>query len=277
MAALLERTVSYIFNSDPASGSQNLSADGSTFQVTLNDPIKIPAGAVNCTAGVIQASPWNSSPNIAAAFGNNLFRFTTTVAPTGTYTITIPDGLYSVAGLNAYLSGQFANLGLPANLISISGNDATQKSVVTILTVGDSINFTIANSVRTVLGFNPGVITAPSASYSFFSDNAASFNRINNFIITSNIVSVGIPINSQSQGVIASIPISSAPGSQISYSPQNVVWFGANELIGQPKVNLQFSLRDQDLRPVIAVDYYSFTLCIRFTVLLSSGVLALKP
>ena len=143
-AALLERTVSYIFNSDPASGSQNLSADGSTFQVTLNDPIRIPAGAVNCTAGVIQASPWNSSPNIAAAFGNNLFRFTTTVAPAGTYTLTIPDRLYSVAGLNAYLSGQFANLGLPPNLIAISGNDATQKSVVTILTAGDAIDFSVA-------------------------------------------------------------------------------------------------------------------------------------
>ena len=145
------------------------------------------------------------------------------------------------------------------------------------MTTGDSINFTIANSVRTVLGFNPGVITAPSANYSFFSDNAASFNRINNFIITSSLVNVGIQINSQSQGVIASIPISSAPGSQISYSPQNVVWFSSMELCGQPKVNIQFTLRDQNLRPVIAVDYYSFTICIRFTVLLSSEVLALKP
>lgn len=276
-AALLERTISYIFNSDPASGSQNLSADGSTFQVSLNDPIRIPAGAVNCTAGVIQASPWNSSPNIAASFSNNLFRFTTTVAPAGTYTITIPDGLYSVPGLNAYLSGQFVNLGLPANLISISGNDATQKSVVTILTTGDSIDFTIANSVRTVLGFNSIVITAPSANYSFFSNNTASFNRVNNFIIASNIVSVGIPINSQSQGVIASIPISAVPGSQISFSPQNVVWFSASELIGQPKVNLQFSLLDQDLRPVIAVDYYSFVLCLKYSVLLSSGSLTMKP
>jgi len=88
--------------------------DGNEFQVTLNTPLTIPASAVNCQAGVIQASVWNTSPNIAVDFTNNSFRFTTAVAPAGTYTITIPDGLESVAGLNSYLSGQFVNLGLPA-------------------------------------------------------------------------------------------------------------------------------------------------------------------
>ena len=105
----------------------------------------------------------------------------------------------------------------------------------------------------------------------------ASFNRVNNFIIASNFVSRGIPVNSQSQGIIASVPISVALGSQIVYSPQNVVYFDATELIGQPKLNMQFSLLDQNLRPVIAVDYYSFTVCIRFSILLSTGVLALRP
>jgi len=32
------------------------------------------------------------------------------VAPAGTHTITIPDGLYSVVALSSYLSSQFVNL-----------------------------------------------------------------------------------------------------------------------------------------------------------------------
>src|SRR5580693_7021814 len=138
MAVLLEKTFSYIFNSDPASGSQQTSADGSQFSVTLNLPIAIPNTAVDATAGVLQANIWNTSPNISAAFGNNTFTFTTSQVPAGTYTFTIPDGLYSVAGLNTYLSSQFVNLGLSSTLITIGGDDSTQRSILTFEFSGDS-------------------------------------------------------------------------------------------------------------------------------------------
>jgi hypothetical protein len=278
MAVLLEKSLSYIFNSDPASGAQNVSADGSVFQVSLNTPISIPKSAIDCSAGVIQAAIWSTSPNIAADFKNNQFEFTTTAAPAGTYTLTIPDGLYSVAGLNSYFSSQFTNLGLPSNLITLSGDSATQKSILTFSVSGDSIDFTIANSVREVLGFNAAVITAPSAGYSFFSDNTAAFNRVNSYIIASNLVSQGIPVNSQSRGIIGTVPISVAPGSQINYSPQNVVWFDCGELIGSPKINMTFSLLDQDLRPTpTAGDSYSFVILIKYHILLAQGTLPLKP
>lgn len=276
-AALLTQTIPFIFNSDPDAGAENVSADGSSFQVSLHDPIAIPRGAVDCKAGVVQAAIWNTSPNIAASYGNNIFTFTTTAAPAGTYTFTIPDGLYSVEGLNSYLSGQFLNLLLPSNLITVSGDNATQKSIVTLLTSGDSIDFTVANSVRTVLGFNSAVITAPSANYSFYSDVVAAFNRINSFILASNLVSQGIPVNNQSRGIIGSVPINVAPGSQIAYSPQNIVWFSGRELIGGNKINMSFSLLDQELRAAPAVDSYSFTLLIEFTILLSTGALPMKP
>ena len=132
-------------------------------------------------------------------------------------------------------------MGLPANLITISGDAATQRSIITFLTSGDSIDFTIVNSVREVLGFNSAVITAPSANFSFFSDNVAAFNRINSFLLASNIVAQGIPINNQSRGIIGSVPISVAPGSQIVYSPQNVVWFNAKELMGRAKLIWHFN------------------------------------
>ena len=143
-AALLTQTLPYIFNSDINAGAENVSADGSSFQVSLHDPITIPKGAVDCKVGVVSASVWNSSPNIAASYGNNTFTFTTTAAPAGTYTFVIPDDLYSVDGLSSYLASQFVNLTSPSKLITISGENATQKSIVTFLTSGDSVNFTIA-------------------------------------------------------------------------------------------------------------------------------------
>src|SRR5690348_4799178 len=119
MSVILKKSASYVFNSDTSAGAQNVSADGSMFQISLSSPLRIPRDAVDVKMGVIQANIWNTSPNISAAFGNNLFKFTTSVAPAGTHTITIPDGLYSVAVLSSYLSSQFVNLGYPSNLITI--------------------------------------------------------------------------------------------------------------------------------------------------------------
>lgn len=278
MAVLLEKHLSYLFNSDTTTGAQNIAANGSSFEVSLNTPISIPKGAVSCEAGVVQAAIWNTSPNIAAEFKNNLFRFTTSQAPAGTYTFTVPDGLYSVAGLASYLAAQFVNLGLPSNLISLSGDNSTQKSILTFLISGDSINFTIANTVREVLGFDSQVLTAPSANYSFYSDNTAAFNRNNSYVIASNLVSQGIPVNSQSQGIIATVPIAIVPGSQVNYSPQNVVWFDAGELIGNSKINMRFMLKNQNLEATpTSGDTWSFVLVIRYQVLLAQGSLPLKP
>jgi len=139
------------------------STHGSMFSVSLSSPLRIPRDAVDVKMGVIQAAIWNTSPNIAASFGNNNFTFTTSVAPAGTHSITIPDGLYSVAALDSYLSSQFVNLGYPSNLITIGGNDATGQSTLTFLTNGDSVDFTVATSVASLMGFNAAVLTAPKA------------------------------------------------------------------------------------------------------------------
>ena len=278
MAVLLEKTFSYIFNSDPISGAQQLSSDGSSFTVTLNTPISIPKSAVDATAGVLQASIWNTSPNISPQFNNNVFTFTTTQAPAGTYSLNIPSGLYSIEGLNTYFSSQFVNLGFSSNLISIGGDFATQTSILTFEFMGDSVNFTIPNSVRTVLGFNSQILTSPSDNFSFYSENTAAFNRNNSYVIASNLVSQGIPVNNQSAGIITTVPIDKPPGSQIVYQPQNVIWFDICELIGNSKLNMTFRLLNQDLMATpTSGDYWSFVILIKYDILLSTSVLPLKP
>lgn len=265
--SLIKKSVSLVFNSDPSTGAQNLSETKSAFEVTLNDPLSVPWNALECTAAITNASVWNTAYNISESFLNNKLAFTTSVAPANTYVLTIEDGLYSVAGLNAAISALLINLTLPGNLITVSGDDATQKSILNILTAGDSIDFTYPNSIREVLGFDSAVITAPSAGYSFFSDNVAQFNRINNFVIASNLVPSGISVNNRTRGIIGQINIgTTTPGRQVSYSPFNLTVFDATNLVGASRTNLRFELLDQNLREVNMPDFYQFTIRISYYV-----------
>lgn len=281
MSVIIDKQLSYFFDSSPTSGAEQVSVNGNEFSVSLNSPIKIPKTAVCCEIGIAQASIWNTSSNIAADFNNNTFTFTTTdVGAPGTHTIVLPDGLYSLDGLNASLNTQFTNLGLSSGLISLTGDQATQNTVLTFQKAGDSVDFTVANSIREVLGFDSRIspLTPQSAGYSDYSDSSAQFNRNNSYILRSNIVSHGIPVNNQGNGIIASIPITSAPGSQIHYQPQHIIWADASDLIGSAKSNLRFTLLNQSLLPVhTSGDAFSFVLIIKYQVLLTQHSIPMTP
>jgi hypothetical protein len=222
--SILKKKFSMFFSSDTATGAYAVSQDGSEFSVKLNNPLTIPSNCLDCSLSVIQANIWNVSPNIAEIFGNNVFAFVVAETP-----------------------------------IVLSGDDATQKTILTFTGVGDRVDFTVANSVREVLGFDsriaPPLPGAPSVGFNEFSDNSAQFNRTNSYLITSNIVSGGIPINSTSANIIASVPpISVAPGSQIVYAPRNPLAFSGNELVGAIKNSFNFQLRNQSLEATPTVN-----------------------
>lgn len=279
MSVIFTREQSYFFSSDVKVGAQQVSADGSSFAISLNNPISIPRGTVNCKIGIHDAQIWYVNPNISILLTNNTFTFTTSVAPAGTYTITFADGLYSLDALKATLSNQIVNLGLPPNLFILSGDDSTQRIIVTILTNGDSLNFTTINSVRTLLGFASGIYTAPSAMYNLYGTMSAKFNSDSSYLITSDIVPEGIPVNNQSNGVLINVPIKNVvPGSQIVYEPTNIVWSNGNTLIGNSKQFLRFKLTNQNLVPVNTVnELWQFTMIIKYQLLLSNTDLPLRP
>jgi hypothetical protein len=153
----------------------------------------------------------------------------------------------------------------------ISGDDATQKTILTFLNAGDQVDFTQANSVREILGFNSRVVTSASAGFNEFSDSTAAFNRVNSYLIKSTLVSQGLNINNIGAGVIASVPITVSPGSQINYQPRNPIPIDASELVGQSKNVFTFSLLDQSLRPApTAGEMYNFVVIFRWSVLLTS-------
>ena len=249
--SLLTKEINIFFSSSEAAGASEVSPDGSRFSVFLNNPIKIPNSAIDCSLSVVQSSIWNTSPNISQEYKNNTFTFTTTNAGNaGTHTIEISDGLYSLSDLNGFISVALLNLSLPSNLITISGLPSTGQSYITFQLSGDSVNFTTNTSVRTILGFDYGIYTATVSIKSIYSQNVAKFNRNNSYLITSDLISGGIPINTISPNVIASVPINVQPGSQINYSPFNITEVDANSLIGLSKSNISFVLLNQDLQSV---------------------------
>jgi hypothetical protein len=265
---LIERSFSFIVSSDPSNGAQNLSADGSTFNVQLNDPITIKQSATNCTLEVAQASIWYTTPNISAALGNNKFFFKATADPPPLVEITIPDGLYSRSALNSFLSLQFANNGYPADLITLAEDASTQKTVLIFNYAGYEVDFTEANTCRTILGFNSRLVPAvpPStAGQSEPSDNTAQFNTLNSYLLSTNLINNGIPVNAEGRNIVTRVPISSTPGSQINYQPFNPIKTSAKNLIGKSTNAFTVWLTDQNGNRLDTFgEYYSAVFILRW-------------
>ena len=278
MSVIVDKQLCYTFSSNTSTGAQNIQNNGASFSVALNSPIYIPKGTVDCTVEVLQAAVWNTSPNIAVEFGNYRlsFSYNETV-----YGFVIPDGLYSLTDLNTTISRLLANAGLASNLFILSGDQSTQKTVITYSVSGVRIDFTRPDSIRTVLGFDArlspvGGISA--AGQSDFSDNTAVFNRINSFFVRSSMVNNGLPLNNVGSGIIAAIPITAAPGSQINYAPTIPIAVDASDLPGTTLQFISFDLLDQELRYVNTVgEDWSITLAIKYKILLTIESLPMIP
>jgi hypothetical protein len=264
-------TQSFFFSSDTAAYAQNVSSDGTRFEVQMPAPIAVPRGAVDCELAVTAASIWNTSPNIGPGLGpagadNNNFRYTTSVAPAGTYAIVMPAGLYALAAISAYLKSQFTNNGHPVNLFSIGGQAATGQGAVTILTLGDTVHFEQAGSVGSILGFASAAIVSAVANYTAYGTSVATLNRNNTYLIMSDLITGGIPRNGNASGILAAIPIEVEPYRQINYEAVQVLWTPATELVGQGKTNFSFRLTNErgEATPT-AGDTWSFSLVVRYT------------
>jgi len=243
---------SYIFSSDEKNGAQNVNNDGNEFSVNLNDPLSIPKNAINCTLEVVSGAIWYVQPNVSEEIKNNNIHFTHNAAP---FAWVIPDGLYALSDLNAYLSREFVAEGLPDDLFVFSGDSATQKSILTFNYAGTQIDFTVPDSVNSLLGFADLLYPqfVPSvAGESFASQDTAAFNRLSSYLIHSSLCPSGIPVNQQGSNIIAAIPITTAtpPGSQLVYTPLNPIKADASNLIGAPVSSIRMRISDQADRQI---------------------------
>ena len=266
---LVEQHNSYFFNSSPTTGATPIGSLGNRFKVSLNNPISIPSHALYASLEVVSARVWFTSPNISTDIGNNHLRFSYSGQ---SYDLVLEDGSYGVEELDSVLGNYFFSEGLPVTLFYLETNDAIQKVIIKFGLAGVSIDFTGTDTCRDVLGFT-SIITSISAGQSILGNKEAKFNRVENYLIRSDIVSSGIPQNDTASGIIAEIPIDAGPGDQIRYNPFNPLRCDATDLIGKSKQALTFMLLDQEMRDVSTTgEYWSLTVVIRYYINLENNV-----
>ncbi len=263
---LIEYQIPYIFSSSPTNGAQAISKDKNEFTVTLNEPVRIPRGALNCTIELQNASITYVSPNISAERLNTLLDFDYLGTP---YNIVFPDGLYSLGDINSFLSRFFVAAGLPTDLFAFTGESATQKTVLTFNYAGTRIDFTTPDSINPLLGFESifyPLLLPSTVGESFTSENEAQLNSLIAYLIDCSLCSGnGIPINQNSSNIIASVPITVAPGSLLVYSPFNSVKTNCDTLIGSPTNNVRVRITDQEGRDIDMLDDpWSITVIIKY-------------
>ena len=235
----------------------------SSFQVKLEKPILIPREAKYCWLVCQSAEIWNTSPNILTGV-NDLFPISDGM---GALVITIPQGLYDISLLNAEINRQIVESGRPADSVVIIGNNATQKTIIQLKTIGTTVDFTGAQTVRDILGFNAVSFTSTVADELFDAQNVANFNTIDFFILHTDLVQHGVRINSKYSQAVAQVLIEAPTGNQIKHQPQNPEEIPAPELIGDRRDLINIWLTDdRDNRVDTAGENYSMRLVIYYLV-----------
>tara|TARA_R110000787_G_scaffold191748_2_gene303246 strand:- start:5215 stop:6327 length:1113 start_codon:yes stop_codon:yes gene_type:complete len=70
---LIPEEISFVISSDPQAGASNISSDGSSFEVQLDDGLQIPKDALNVNVRVEEASIWWVVPNIIEGQNDKMY------------------------------------------------------------------------------------------------------------------------------------------------------------------------------------------------------------
>ena len=101
---MVKQEVSMIVSSSPNNGAVNTSADGSYFEIQLQDALAIPAEALNATLSVEEASVWFTTPNIISGKNDKIYITGPAASPliTNRTTLGYPiASTYSMTGISA--------------------------------------------------------------------------------------------------------------------------------------------------------------------------------
>ena len=239
-------TTPLVVSSSIAAGAKNVSADGSTFDVVMEEPLLIPSDAFDCSVEVQEATVWWTTPNISAALGNNKFYVEHDAS---NYVITIIDGLYSANSLSETIERELIELTGEPGLLTISGDDPTQRVNLNFAVVDMQVDFDQPDTPRLLLGFDARLVPLAgltTAEQHEISDSVAAFNQVDHFLIHSDIVNSGIRVDGKFNRTIVKVSIDVHPGSQIVFRPFVPLKIDANNLIGANLDQLHFWLTDQN-------------------------------
>ena len=217
--------------------SKNLTnQQGHNFTISYNNFV-IPYEK-NYEIALVQYSMPYSWHNISSKYNNNILTYTTNNG-SSYQTLTISNGNFSVEELQDYISAQLGN-----NSIFFQANFNTGR-VELVLDPNFGVDFSAANSFRTILGFNSSIVLNSTASPTTNSaTNNADINRgIEAISIHTDLVD---PKNSLLNDKFSSSCFSfvpkTAPNTILAENISNPIYVGVS-IHGQVN-NISFSIRD---------------------------------
>ncbi len=247
--SVVKHEITLLLTSDQNNGAENVSADGSSFEVVLNEDLQLPIDALYANVKVDSATIWNVVPNILTGV-NDKFYLDDNATP---FVVTIDQGLYDLPSLAAEIDRQLVNLGADSGLLTFIGDNSTQRVTIQFNKIGLQIDFAQSDTMRAILGFDSRfspVAASTIVGQTDDADSVAAFNNIEFFLIHSDLITRGFVLNNTSTDVVAQVHIDVSPGSQIIFSPFNPVIIQANELIQNPRRCINVRLTDHENQPV---------------------------
>ena len=221
----IQYEIPLIFDSKHGS---NRSSDGSTFEVTFSNGnrLQIPKTARAATLSVESALIWWTVANVQTGVNDRIYIRGPSIEGVHTdYDLQIPQGLYDIDQLQEAIERLLENLGAksdPLPLITLSPDEATNKAELSLNYPTVLVDFREAQTCRQLLGFE-SVVVGPSAVplYTALAPNVAAFNPVEYFLIHSDLVRDGIPLNNTNYQIISQVTINCEVGQQLVYAPVN--------------------------------------------------------
>jgi hypothetical protein len=240
--------------------------------VELAESIRFPSDMVNASIALETAFIWNSSPNILTGINDKFYVHGLNVAGTEVdFVLTIPQGLYDLVALNTTIQRLLENSDAkqdPLPILSISGDDSTQRVVFLLNYDTTSIDFTGANAPLAILGMDSKVLGPyAGAPEHVYADREANFNTITSFLVHCDLTDQGLSLNGNYYQVVGEVPIDASPGSQIVFAPFNAARSSLQRLKGTSRGSVDVWLTNQNNQAInLAGEYYSIRLTIRYLI-----------
>ena len=262
--------INMIISSDPIRGASNISADGSSFEIDLDDGgISIPKTAEGVHLQVDEATAWWTIPNIITGVNDTLYiTGPDTLDVYQNFEINIPQGLYDLSGLNQAILRELEIAGAkidPLPLITLLPDEPTQKVEIRLEYASTVVDFLPNDTFRDIIGFNAALVGPFLGAQTTLGDNVAKFNTIDSLLLHSDLTTRGLRLNNQYDQTIAQILIDVSPGSQIVSRPFNPARINVEELKGQQRKKIRFWLTDQNNNQVNTTgEYFTARLVIKY-------------
>lgn len=239
------RTLPMFVSSDPLLGAFNVTPGGDRFTLQFKDTLELPPESHNISLEIVQGSVWWTVFNVKLGI-NDAFRLI--VEGDATYDIVVEPGLYDPSSLNAAINNALINAGLASGRITISGDNATQKVLLTLNFTGLQVEW-VPTSMFELLGFTTGQLVPAggftTGVYSEIAPLRANFSDISSFLLHTSLVQTGIPQGNLHSQMVAQIQIKGPPGTQLNFEPFRPVKLNVDHLRGQLINQADFWVTDQ--------------------------------